>query len=159
MLCYLRLSVNPNDEESLRRIINKPARGIGDTTVRKLSLAAAESGTTIWEVLSMLVKSEELRVKNNSNQLEGETNFDSSFFTLRSSLKKLKPFYDMIASFHESSATDDAYTLALRIAKESGLQQMIFSGNDPEDVSRQENLQEMIDGIAAFVQDKSTPAA
>ena len=153
MLCYLRLTVNPNDEESLRRIINKPARGIGDTTVRKLSSAAAEAGTTIWEVLSVLVKSEERRVKNNSNQLEGETNSDSSLFTLRSSLKKLKPFHDMISSFHEAATTDDAYTLALRVAKESGLQQMIFSGHDPEDVSRQENLQEMLDGIAAFVQD------
>jgi len=59
----------------------------------------------------------------------------------------------MIASFHESSATDDAYTLAMRIAIESGLRDYIFSGHDPEDISRQENLQEMLDGIAAFVQD------
>ena len=153
LLCYLRLTVNPYDEESLRRIINKPARGIGDTTVNKLFQAARAEGRTVWEVLTRIVKSEKLKVKNDSNQLEGETNSDSSLFTLLSSLKKLKPFYDMIASFHEGAATVDAHTLALHIAKASGLQEMIFSGHDPEDVSRQENLQEMLDGIAAFVSD------
>ena len=67
--------------------------------------------------------------------------------------ERLALFYEMIASFHESSTTDDAYTLALRVAIESGLRDYIFSGHDPEDVSKQENLQEMLDGIATFVQD------
>ena len=131
LLCYLRLSVNPYDEESLRRIINKPARGIGDTTVGKLFLAAREAGTPVWDVLSA----------GNCPGLNGGT------------LKRLEAFHDMIASFHESSATDDAHTLALRIAVDSGLRDYIFSGQDPEDVSRQENMQEMLDGIAVFVQD------
>ena len=143
LLCYLRLSVNPNDEEALRRIINKPARGIGDTTVKKLLAAAATAGTSVWEVL-----------KASSIPSQGRENGrGSSPSPWGRAGERLALFYEMIASFHESSATDDAYTLAMRIAIESGLRDYIFSGHDPEDISRQENLQEMLDGIAAFVQD------
>ena len=131
MLCYLRLSVNPYDEESLRRIINKPARGIGNTTVGKLFLSAREAGTPVWEMLK-------------AGACPGLN---------AGSIARLKAFSDMIASFHECSKTDDAHTLALRVAKESGLQDYVFSGHEPEDVSKQENMQEMIDGIAVFVQD------
>ena len=131
MLCYLRLSVNPYDEESLRRIINKPARGIGNTTVGKLFLSAREAGTSVWEMLK-------------AGACPGLN---------AGTIARLKAFSDMIASFHESSKTDDAHTLALRVAKESGLQDYVFSGHEPEDVSKQENMQEMIDGIAVFVQD------
>ena len=131
MLCYLRLSVNPYDEESLRRIINKPARGIGNTTVGKLFLSAREAGTSVWEMLK-------------AGACPGLN---------AGTIARLKAFSDMIASFHECSKTDDAHTLALRVAKESGLQDYVFSGHEPEDVSKQENLQEMIDGIAVFVQD------
>ena len=131
LLCYLRLTVNPYDEESLRRVINKPARGIGDTTVRKLFDAAGQAGTSVWDVIG----------GGGSPGLNAGT------------LKKISDFRDMILSFHQSATTTDAYTLALRIAKESGLRDYVFSGHDPEDVSKQENLQEMLDGIAAFVQD------
>ena len=131
MLCYLRLAVNPYDEESLRRIINKPARGIGDTTLKKLIAAATATSVAVWDVLKA----------GNCPGLNAGT------------LKRLTDFHDMIASFHESSATDDAHTLAMQIAIESGLRDYIFSGHDPDDVSKQENLQEMLDGIAAFVQD------
>ena len=131
MLCYLRLSVNPYDEESLRRIINKPARGIGNTTVGKLFLSAREAGTPVWEMLK-------------AGACPGLN---------AGTIARLKAFSDMIASFHECSKTDDAHTLALRVAKESGLQDYVFSGHEPEDVSKQENMQEMIDGIAVFVQD------
>ena len=131
MLCYLRLSVNLYDEESLRRIINKPARGIGDTTVHKLFDAASSAETPVWDILK-------------AGACPGLN---------AGTLKRLKDFHDMIDSFHQSAATDDAYTLALRVAKESGLQEYVFSGHEPEDVSRQENMQEMLDGIATFVQD------
>ena len=131
MLCYLRLSVNPYDEESLRRIINKPARGIGNTTVGKLFLSAREAGTPVWEMLK-------------AGACPGLN---------AGTIARLKAFSDMIASFHECSKTDDAHTLALRVAKESGLQDYVFSGHEPDDVSKQENMQEMIDGIAVFVQD------
>ena len=164
MLCYLRLAVNPYDEESLRRIINKPARGIGDTTVRKLFVAAAEAGMTVWEVLESLSNSKTLSDSPLRGEKPGEFSAKEAL-PLREglgggslgfnagTLKRLKDFRDMIDGFHQSVATDDAYTLALRIAKESGLQDYIFSGRDPEDLSKQENLQEMVDGIGAFVSD------
>ena len=131
LLCYLRLSANPYDEEALRRIINKPARGIGDTTVRKLLDAAASAGVSVWDVIEA----------DNCPDMNAGT------------AKRIREFHDMISDFHQRSATDDAHTLAMHIAKESGLRDYIFSGHDPEDLSRQENLQEMLDGIAAFVQD------
>ena len=171
MLCYLRLAVNPYDEESLRRIINKPARGIGDTTVRKLFVAAAEAGMTVWEVLESLSNSplkgekDPPRPSLKGREIASPLREDiEGSFPLREgrdvslgfnagTLKRLTDFRDMIDGFHQSVATDDAYTLALRIAKESGLQDYIFSGRDPEDLSKQENLQEMVDGIGAFVSD------
>ncbi|MBP3710945.1 MAG: UvrD-helicase domain-containing protein [Bacteroidaceae bacterium] len=131
LLCYLRLSVNPYDEESLRRIINKPARGIGDTTLKKLFMAAVEAGTSVWEV----IKAGTLPELNSGTR------------------SRLKGFYEMIEGFHQSVATDDAHTLAMRVVTESGLRDYIFSGHEPEDISKQENLQEMLDGIAAFVAD------
>ena len=171
LLCYLRLTVNPYDEESLRRIINKPARGIGDTTVRKLFVAAAEAGMTVWEVLESLSNSplkgekDPPRPSLKGREIASPLREDiEGSFPLREgrdvslgfnagTLKRLTDFRDMIDGFHQSVATDDAYTLALRIAKESGLQDYIFSGRDPEDLSKQENLQEMLDGIGAFVED------
>ena len=138
LLCYLRLAVNPYDEESLRRIINKPARGIGDTTVKKLFQAAGDAGTTVWDMLETL---------SDSQGRGGSPSLGAG------ALSRLKAFHDMIASFHESSATDDAHSLALHIVKTSGLLEYIFSGHEPEDVSRQENLQEMLDGIGGFVAD------
>ena len=131
LLCYLRLTVNLTDEESLRRIINKPARGIGDTTVGKLFLEARKVGKPVWEVL----KAGTCPDLNSGTQA------------------RLKNFCEMIESFHETSATDDAHTLALRVAQESGLQAYYFSGHEPEDISKQENFQEMLDGIAGFVAD------
>jgi DNA helicase-2/ATP-dependent DNA helicase PcrA len=131
MLCYLRLTVNPYDEESLRRVINKPVRGIGDTTVGKLFLAAREANKPVWDVMR-----------------------DATCPNLNpSTLARLKVFCDMIASFCECSKTEDAYTLAFRIAKESGLQAYYFSGHEPDDISKQENFQELLDGINGFVQD------
>ena len=159
LLCYLRLAVNPYDEESLRRIINKPARGIGDTTVKKLFAAAAEAGTTVWDALEQGARGKEQEDTNSQNYppapcplpLAPKENPLASFNA--GTLKRLADFRHMIATFHESVATADAYTLALHIAKESGLQEYVFSGHEPEDVSRQENMQEMLDGIATFVAD------
>ncbi len=142
MLCYLRLAVNPYDEESLRRVINKPARGIGDTTVGKLFLEARKAGMPVWEVLGTM-KAQGPRSKEQGNVPA----FNSG------TLSRLQGFCDMINGFHESSAKDDAYTLALRVAKESGLQEYYFCGHDPDDLSKQENFQEMLDGIGLFVQD------
>ncbi len=148
LLCYLRLAVNPYDEESLRRIINKPARGIGDTTVKKLFAAAAEAGTTVWDALEAFSNSKTLSDSPLKGEKPGEFSAKEAL-----PLREGADFRHMIATFHESVATADAYTLALHIAKESGLQEYVFSGHEPEDVSRQENMQEMLDGIATFVAD------
>jgi len=145
LLCYLRLSANPYDEESLRRIINKPARGIGDTTVKKLLAAAASAGVSVWDVLEGIASPVPSQGGGNGR--------GSSPSPWGRAGERLELFRNMIADFHQRSATDDAHTLALHVAKESGLRDYIFSGHDPEDLSRQENLQEMLDGIAVFVQD------
>ncbi len=131
MLCYLRLAVNLYDEESLRRIINKPARGIGDTTVGKLFIEARRAEKPVWDVLKA----------GTCPDLNAGTQ------------TRLKNFCEMIEGFHQRSTTDDAHTLALHIAAESGLRDYVFSGHEPEDLSRQENLQELLDGIASFVED------
>ena len=157
LLCYLRLSANPYDEESLRRVINKPARGIGDTTVRKLFDAAAQAGMSVWDVLEGLPQPLQGRGETAPHpptppRAKGE--LPPIPQTLQGKTgEKLASFRDMIADFHRHVATDDAHTLALHVAIESGLRDYIFSGHDPEDLSRQENLQEMLDGIALFVAD------
>ena len=145
LLCYLRLAVNPYDEESLRRIINKPARGIGDTTLKKLIATATATSVAVWDVLKGIASPVPSQGGGNGR--------GSSPSPWGRAGERLGLFHDMIASFHEGSASDDAHTLALRIAKESGLQEYYFSGHDPDDISKQENLQEMLDGIAIFVQD------
>ena len=146
LLCYLRLSVNVCDEESLRRVINKPARGIGDTTVKKLFAAARAADKTVWQVLETLSG---VNIHADASEEGQEITLDVNAGTR----SRLKAFHDMIAAFHENISVDDAHTLALRIVEESGLKQHIFSGHELEDISRQENLQEMLDGIASFVQD------
>ncbi len=200
LLCYLRLTANPYDEESLRRIINKPSRGIGDTTVKKLFAIAAEAGMSVWDALKTISKRLAVSGKRLENTLGSEASIPSNPLTPNRSpltpeeiplslasfnsgtLSRLKGFYELIDSFHQSVATDDAYTLALRIVKESGLLNQklevrskrledtnspsipsnpLTSNHsplttltiDPEDLSKQENLQEMVDGIGAFVED------
>lgn len=130
-LCYLRLALNPNEEESLRRVINKPARGIGNTTLTKLLAAAAAQSVTVWQVLE----------QGKCPGINAGT------------MKRLTDFRCMIEAFHQSAATDDAHTIALRVLRESGMHQALFSGHEPDDVARQENIQELLDGIAAFVAD------
>lgn len=131
MLCYMRLCVNPFDEESLRRIINKPTRGIGTTTLAKLFAESRRADATVWDVLSAA----------SCPGLNAGT------------LAKLHDFHQLMASFQAEAETSDAHTLAIRIAKESGLEAHVYSGHEPDDLSRQENMQELLDGIAAFVSD------
>ncbi len=131
LLCYLRLALNPYDEESLRRIINKPARGIGATTLSKLLSAAAAQGTSVWQILGQ----------------------DDCPGINAGTMKRLSDFRCMIEAFHQCAATDDAHTLALRVLRESGLHDALFSGHEPDDVARQENVQELLDGIGVFVAD------
>lgn len=132
VIAYLRMVVNPQDEEAMRRIINYPARGIGQTTMDKVLRAALQHECTPWEILCA-------------------THLPDVSAATRN---KLASFVQMINSFHERHTTDDAHTLALEIVRNSGLQAEVNRGTEPEDQARRENLQELLDGIAVFVQER-----
>ena len=132
VIAYFRLVVNPNDEEALKRIINYPNRKIGDVTVGKILDAASVNNLSVWEILTHL----DLVDVNSATKA------------------RLQAFADMILSFREVAMSQDAYNAGLKIVNESGIRADIFHGAEPEDVSRQENLQEMLDGMASFVQER-----
>lgn len=132
VISYFRLIVNPNDEEALKRIINYPNRKIGDVTIGRILDAASLHDISVWEVLTHL----DIVDVNNATKT------------------RLKSFADMILAFREIALTQDAYNAGLFIVKESGIKDEIFHGSETEDISRQENLQEMLDGMASFVQER-----
>lgn len=129
---YFRLAVNPYDEESLRRVINYPARGIGQNSLEKLFNYASEKHISPWEAMHNI---QEVNVNNG----------------IRS---KITDFCNTLEQFHQLSETSDSYELAKHILVKSGLQEEIMKGREPEDISRQENVQELIDGIVAFVAER-----
>lgn len=129
VIAYFRLVVNNHDEEALRRIINYPARGIGNTTLVKVFQHAQRLGVSPWEVVSQ------------PSALQLDVN--------KGTATKLIKFADMIKEY--SADQSDAYTLGLRIVQESGISKEIHSGTDPDDLSRQENLQELLDSLREFV--------
>ncbi len=131
MLAYLRLVVNPNDEEALKRIINYPARKIGPTTVDKLLVLAAEYDMPLWEVL-----------KN-----------ASQFPVFGSSAAHLRDFYMMISSFQTMLPTKNAYEIAEYVAKQSTLLKTLYEDKTVEGVSRHENLVELLNAIKEFTED------
>lgn len=134
-VAYLRLAVNPNDETSLRRVINYPTRGIGNTTLQKVGMAAAEAGVPLYRVVAV---PEQFPVGLNA-----------------ATCARLKAFSAMIEAARQLAEEKDAYEVATYIIKESGLWAAIFAGKTPEDIGSQQYLQELMDGIAAFVDDAS----
>lgn len=130
-IAYFRLAVNPNDEEALKRVINYPARGIGQTTMDKITVAAADSGVSPWRVIK--------------SPLEFGLNVN------RGTLAKLNTFAALIDGFVEEVNTQDAATLGMRIVRESGIMNEIYQDKTPENLSRQENVQELINGMQEFV--------
>lgn len=134
MIAYFRLAVNPNDEEAIKRVINYPVRGIGQTTVQKVLTAASEQGISVWQVLS--------------NPAAYNVGLN------RGTEAKIYAFVQLIEGFRSAVNQNDAAVLGKRIAQESGVMKDIFSGHEPEDISRQENLQELMDGIQQFVDDR-----
>lgn len=132
LLAYLRLIVNPGDEEALKRVINFPARGIGQTTVDKLILAAKEYDQTMFAVMENL---ETLPVKVNS----GTRN-------------KLEDFTRMIRSFQVVNEQADAFTLAEQVARQSGILREFKKDGTPEGIARMENVEELLNGIQDFVE-------
>ena len=131
-LGYLRLCTNRNDEESLRRIINTPARGLGDTTLTKLWEAARAYDTTVWKVVC--------------NPLQYDVKIN------KGTQKKLSDFASMFQVFDQMRHQLDAYELAKDIIKHSGLGESLLADKDEESLSRYENLQELLNGIHEFVE-------
>ena len=134
-IAYFRLSINPNDDEALKRIINYPARGIGETTINKLTRCALDNRISIWEVI------------NNLSQFEIGINSGTA--------KKLTAFRDMITSFIEMNNQGlDAEIVATNIIKETQLLSILISDRTPESISKQENLSELTNGVKEFVASK-----
>lgn len=134
VICYFRLAVNPDDDEALRRVINYPARGIGETTVGKLHHAASENGVSIWEVMG---DPERYGLTVNSG-----------------TLKKLQGFYDMISTFADDNMRSNAYELGQLIYNRTGILTALAHDNTPESISRQENLQELLTGLKDFTESR-----
>ncbi len=132
LLSYLRLVINPQDEEALKRVINFPARGIGQTTVDKLTVAANHYGRSIFEVLENLGK---IDLKINSG-----------------TRAKLEDFLNMIKSFQIMNKEADAFTLAEHVSKKSGILIEFKKDGTPEGVARMENIEELLNGIKDFVE-------
>ncbi len=134
IIAYFRLVANPDDEEAIKRIINYPARGIGATTVMKIADCAHQNQVSFWEVIG-----EPAHYGLNVN---------------KGTLTKLDNFRLLISSFIERSHTTDVYDLGDAIIKESGISQDIMSGMDADDLARQENLEEFLSGMSAFVEER-----
>ena len=134
IIAYFRLVANPDDEEAIKRIINYPARGIGATTVMKVADCAHQNQVSFWEVIG-----EPAHYGLNVN---------------KGTLTKLDNFRLLISSFIERSHTTDVYELGDAIIKESGISQDIMSGRDADDLARQENLEEFLSGMSAFVEER-----
>lgn len=131
ILAYLRLMVNPREEESLRRIINYPKRGIGNTTLAKIAVAAEEQNKTMWEIVESIEEYNlPARVKN-----------------------AISDFAVLIKSFKTMLKTYNAYDVAFHVAKTTNILKELYNDKTVEGVSRYENIQELLNGIKEFVDD------
>ena len=134
ILSYLRLLINPNDEEALKRVINYPARGIGQTTIDKLTIAANHYKKSIFEVLKHI---EKIDLKINAG-----------------TKTKLQDFVNMILRFQIESETKNAFDIAEDVVKQVRLIKDLEKEGTPEAVSKVENVQELLNGIKDFITDK-----
>ena len=134
IIAYFRLVANPDDEEAIKRIINYPARGIGAATVLKIADCAHQNQVSFWEVIG-------------SPERYG-------LAVNKGTMNKLETFRLLISSFIERAQTTDVYELGDAIIKESGISQDIMSGKDADDLARQENLEEFLSGMSAFVEER-----
>lgn len=130
VIAYFRLAVNPSDEEAFKRVINYPARGIGETTVGKITAAAMANAVSLWEVIT--------------RPLDFGLNLNKNTHT------KIQTFRELIESFIAGFQTMDAYELGALIAKQSGIINEIYQDKTPENLSRQENIEELVNGMHDF---------
>ncbi|MCM4154595.1 UvrD-helicase domain-containing protein [Gramella sp. AN32] len=134
VLAYLRLILNPKDEEALKRVINYPARGIGQTTMDRLAIAANQQGVSIFEIIQ------------NHQQLNLNIN--------KGTLTKLENFVNMIRNFAISNETHNAFEVAEMVTKKTGLVQELKKDGTPEGIARIENIEELLNGIRDFVEEQ-----
>lgn len=137
LIAYLRMTINPSDEEALKRVINYPARGIGKTTIDRLVVLADQNQTSLWEVV------------NNCN----------SFPDLKGAINNLNDFKNMILSFTALAKKQNAYDVAVYIAKQTGLLKTLYEDKSVEGVSRYENLVELLNGVKEFTEDDTREEA
>ncbi len=130
VVAYFRVTVNPADEEAFKRIINYPARGIGDTTLGKIIEAATGNNTSLWNVLC--------------DPLAYQLSINKGTHT------KLQEFRELIESFRDRLVTDNAYQIGTDIIRRSGIMTDIHADNSPESLSRQENIEELVNGLQDF---------
>jgi DNA helicase II / ATP-dependent DNA helicase PcrA len=129
-LAYLRLTVNPNDEEALKRIINYPARGIGKTTIDKAIMAANNNDISMWQVLE-----------------------NGAFYGFKSgTLEAINEFVTMVQSFRSMLQTKNAYEVAIHIGKQTNIVKELFNDKTTEGVARYENIQELLNSIKEFTE-------
>ena len=130
VVAYFRLAVNPHDEEAFKRVINYPARGIGNTTLGKLAEAAGRCEVSLWKVLC--------------EPLSYGVELNKGTYT------KLQGFRDLISEFVTLAREQDAYTLGMELVKRSGIMAEIYQDRSPENMSRQENIEELVNGMRDF---------
>ena len=134
ILAYYRLITNPNDEEALRRIINYPTRGIGETTLSKIVAAATSNNISVWRVICNLHR------------------YNTGIS--KSTISKIDSFRSLIEGWASKSSTEDAYQLGQEIIMESGISKDIYSSRNPEDIARQENVEEFLNAMQDFVESR-----
>ena len=133
LLAYFRLTINPNDEEAFRRVINFPKRGIGDTTMERLTVAANREGVSIWEVCTNLAFYRDIDIN-------------------RPTQGKINDFVTKIESYRVLAEKNDAFEVASHIAKTSGLVREFSEDKTPEGISRYENIQELLNSVKEFTE-------
>ena len=134
VIAYFRLVANPDDEEAFKRIVNYPTRGIGGTTVDKIIQTAGSYGVSLWKVIS-----------------------EPILFPLnvsKGTMTKIEAFRNLIQGWRTRLQTEDAYALGHDIIMNSGISRDVYSGRAPEDISRQENLEEFLSGMQDFVESR-----
>lgn len=137
IICYFRLVINPDDDEALRRIINYPARGIGETTLKKLQTAASADKVSLWQTI----------LKATTTGVEGLNT---------GTVKKLQDFSSLINEFIEDNASgSNAFEVAQLIYNRTGILTSLAHDNTPESISRQENVTEMLTGLKDFVETRT----
>ncbi len=132
LMAYFRLTINPHDEEALRRVINYPQRGIGDTSLDKMIVAAGDNDVSLWTVMENIA--------------------DFNLPLQSRAIEKVTEFITLIKSFTALLPTYNAHKLAEYIANTSGLMKELYNDRTPEGINRMENIQELLNGLKDFVE-------